>query len=92
MGVPVVSMTGAVHASRVSASILSATGLSDFVAADPPGYVRLAAQWAQDINRLAEIRSGLRDRMKLSVLCDEGAFAKRIENAYRQMWRKWCAD
>ena len=40
--------------------------------------------------RLAELRRTLRDRMERSPLMDGAKFARNIEAAHRQMWRKWC--
>jgi predicted O-linked N-acetylglucosamine transferase (SPINDLY family) len=30
--------------------------------------------------------------MKKSSLCDGPAFARDVEDAYRGMWRRWCAE
>lgn len=91
MGVPVVTMAGPVHASRVGASLLSAAGLTDLVARDAGEFARIVAGLAGDEGRLASLRSGLRERVMGSVLCDAGAFAARFEAALRGMWREWCA-
>ena len=89
MGVPVVTMAGATHASRVGASLLSAVGLPDLVAGTPEQYVHTAAHLAGDLPRLAELRQTLRGRMAASGLRDEARFTRRLEAAYREMWRAW---
>ncbi|MCS5599360.1 MAG: hypothetical protein NZ707_06350 [Rhodospirillales bacterium] len=34
----------------------------------------------------------MRERITTSPLCDAPAYAHSVEAAYRDMWRKWCAD
>lgn len=91
MGLPVVMLAGGSYASRFGGSVLRNVGLSDLIATSAAEYVELAARLAGDIAALAEIRSGLRQRMAASVLCDASGFAHRLEGAYREMWRRWCA-
>ena len=90
MGVPVVSLLGDRPTSRVGASLLSAVGLPDLVAEDHESYLRAATRLAHDLTRLKELRSGLRERMQASPLCDEAGFARVMERAYRRMWQVWC--
>ena len=52
--------------------------------------ILLATYLASDLPRLATLRRGLRDRMAASPLCDGPAFARKLEAAYRSMWRDWC--
>jgi protein O-GlcNAc transferase len=91
MGVPVLTLPGSRSASRSAASILSAVGLRDWIASSPAGYVRRAAQAADDLGALRALRGSLRGRMRDSALMDEPRFARDVENAYRGMWRAWCA-
>ena len=90
MGVPVVALRGDRHAGRVAASLLHTLGLDELVARDVESYVEIAAALAGDRRRLAELRNSLRPRMAASALCDAPAFARKIEAAYRDMWRRWC--
>ena len=92
MGVPVVTLAGDRHAGRVGASLLTGLGLPDLVADDEDAYVRIAAGLAENGARRARLRAGLRDRMASSPLCDGPGFARRIEAAYRAMWRQCRAD
>ncbi|MGD1277005.1 MAG: tetratricopeptide repeat protein [Tepidisphaeraceae bacterium] len=90
MGVPVVTLAGATAVGRGGVSILSNVGFGELVAQSVEQYVEIAAALAGDPRRLAELRSGLRARMQRSPLMDAGRFAKDVESAYREMWRRWC--
>ena len=90
MGVPVVTFPGATFASRVSQSHVSNAGSSETIARDRTHYVELAVQLAQDIDRLATLRAGLRDQMASSPLCDGPRLAKNFISAMRQIWVDWC--
>jgi predicted O-linked N-acetylglucosamine transferase (SPINDLY family) len=79
MGVPVVSLAGRTHASRMGASILGACGLGEFVARDDAQYVAMASALAGDRSRLSELRAGLRDRLQRSRLLDKTAFTRDFE-------------
>jgi predicted O-linked N-acetylglucosamine transferase (SPINDLY family) len=91
MGVPVVSFAGQTAVSRGGLSILSNLGLAELVASDVDRYVQIARELAVDLPRLGELRSNMRSRMQKSPLMDEPRFARQIEAAYRDMWRRWCA-
>jgi predicted O-linked N-acetylglucosamine transferase (SPINDLY family) len=91
MGVPVVTLAGDRHGSRVGASLLESLGLRDWVATDASTYVDIAAAHAADLARLESLRARLRERMAGSPLCDATAFARKVEAAYRTMWRAWVA-
>ena len=91
MGVPVITIAGRTHASRVGVSLLTNAGLPELIAGNAEQYVEIAAKLAADIPRLAELRANLRERMAASPLMDTPRFARNVEEAYRQMWRAWCA-
>jgi predicted O-linked N-acetylglucosamine transferase (SPINDLY family) len=90
MGVPVVSLAGKLAVGRGGLSILSNVGLADLVGRDVDQYVQIAAGLAADVPRLQELRATMRERMRRSPLMDAPRFARNLEAAYRQMWRRWC--
>ena len=90
MGVPVVTLAGQVHASRVGVSLLTAAGLTDLIATDEAAYVRIATELAGDAARRSRLRATMRRRVESSPLRDERGSAHRLETAYRTMWRRWC--
>lgn len=91
MGVPVISLTGNNHASRVGLSILTRLGLDFFADPEPDQYVKKAVALASNLDALEKIRYSMRQRMLQSPLCDAGSFTRSLEEAYRKMWKKWCA-
>ena len=92
MGVPVLTVAGPAHVSRVGASILTAAGYADLVCRDGPDLVRRAAALATDSAPLAKLRGSMRDRIRQSPLTDEAAHARRFEGALRTAWRAWCVE
>ncbi|NIU07003.1 MAG: tetratricopeptide repeat protein [Gammaproteobacteria bacterium] len=91
MGVPVLTLKGDRFAGRMGASILSSVGLPELVAESEEEYVEKAVGLAGDLDRLSALRRDLRRRMSASPLCDAPAFARKVEAAYREMWRRWCS-
>jgi protein O-GlcNAc transferase len=91
MGVPVVTMTGHRHASRVSTSLLTAAGLTDWIAADPESFARIAGNLVMDRVRLAAFRADAQRLLQASPLLDGHAYAARTYAAIRERWRRWCA-
>jgi predicted O-linked N-acetylglucosamine transferase (SPINDLY family) len=86
MGVPVITLAGEIHPSRVGVSLLSNVGLPELIAESPQEYVDKAIRLACDLERLCSLRSDLRSRMADSRLMDEGEFTRSLECTYRQMW------
>lgn len=88
MGVPVLTLAGATHASRVGCSLLQAVGLTELAAPDDEAYVSLAVALARDSARLESLRRGLRERMAASPLTDGAGLARAVEAAYLEMARR----
>jgi predicted O-linked N-acetylglucosamine transferase (SPINDLY family) len=89
MGVPVVALEGVSHVSRVGVSILRTLGLDCLVAGSIEQYVETAVRLAGNPAELAELRGGMRHRMRSSPLMDGPSFTASLEDAYRAMWRRW---
>lgn len=87
MGVPVVTLAGRTHASRVGLSLLDRIGRAEWAARDGQEFVDIAVGLAKDRARLAELRRSLRSEMERSPLMDEAGFAKEFEEALGRMWR-----
>jgi protein O-GlcNAc transferase len=89
MGVPTLTLSGVVHASRVGESILSRIGLESFVSYSKDEYIKLAKLKSESLDELRALRVSLRATMLSSPLCDQQDFAKQMENAYRSMWESY---
>lgn len=92
MGVPVICLAGKTHASRVGVSLLSNAGLDSFISGDEAAYMEKAVALARDVEQLRQWRFSLRDRLRNSSLTDAVGFTRALEDAYREMWRRWCAE
>jgi protein O-GlcNAc transferase len=90
MGVPVVTLAGVEHRSRVGASLLTAAGMPEFIAKDDAEYVAIAKRLAEDRESLARHHATLRERLLSSSLCDGPAFGVRFADALRTLWRWRC--
>ncbi|QWV93635.1 tetratricopeptide repeat protein [Geomonas oryzisoli] len=90
MGVPVLTLSGTTHRSRVGASLLHALGLDALAVQEAGAFVAGAAALAQDRARLGELRQTLRDRMAASPLTDGAGFTRTLEAALSEVWEKWC--
>jgi len=86
MGVPVVAKLGNGIAARLAGAILSAIGMTDWVAADDDEYVKIALRSGSD--RLRTIRGELPNLIQQR--CSPAAYARAVEEAYRTMWQTYC--
>ena len=91
MGIPTVTLTGDVFASRMGLNILKRVGLELFSASTPEEYLAKTCSFADQLESLVQIRRSLRSRMLNSPLCDPPRLACEMEVAFRQMWQRWCA-
>ena len=87
MGVPVVTLAGDRHASRVGVSLLTAVGRTEWIARDWKEYGRIAAALARDPAGLAAARTGLRDELRGSPLLDHAGQGERFGAALEAMCR-----
>ncbi|TFW07014.1 methyltransferase type 11 [Oxalobacteraceae bacterium OM1] len=92
MGVPVVTWPQSRVVSRQTFAFLSQIGLAELAATDAEEYVRIAAGLAADIQRLAGLRAGMRDRMRSSPLCNVADFAKGLEDTYFALYNDFAAE
>ena len=95
MGVPLVTLVGDRVAQRQGASLLSALGRSEWVAASEAEYLETVVKLAMDVPGRRTLRAAQREKMRQSSLCDHKGLAQALENAYEAMfdlWRKKSAN
>ena len=90
MGVPVVSLCGYAHASRVGASVLTNIEMPELIADTEDQYITAAIRLSSDLGKLASIRSTLRQRMSNSALMDGKAFCEKYEKELIRIARRSC--
>ena len=86
MGVPTLTLAGDDFASRQGASLNACVGLDGWIARGTDDYVARAVAHAGDVEGLARLRAGLRERTRASPLCDAPRFARALEHALLGMW------
>jgi protein O-GlcNAc transferase len=90
MGVPVVTLVGTTLVGRAGFCQASNLGLPQLIAYSEEEFVEKATALARDLESLARLRGGLRERMQRSPLMDASRFAGNMEAAYRLAWHRWC--
>ena len=88
MGVPTITLAGTDHRSRVGVSLLTNVGHPEWIAHDWDDYIARAVSLATQPDRLATLRSALREQMRRSPLMDAPAYAtaflELVESALRE--------
>lgn len=90
MGVPVVTVCGESHASRVGASILTTLGHPEWVAHNDDEFVEACRKIIANRDRRSALRLGLREELRKGNLMDESGFVLQLEAFYREAWRRYC--
>ncbi|MFT6775702.1 MAG: protein O-GlcNAc transferase [Paracoccaceae bacterium] len=83
MGVPVVALAGSRACGRMGVGLLGAAGREGWVAADPDGYVAIAAGLADGITGLRAGRIALHRSVAASRMCDVAGNARALMDVYR---------
>ena len=91
MGLPFVTIEGDSTISRVGACLLRGSGLPELIALTPDDYVQKAVEAVQDLSRLAQWRNQMR-ASRLACAGDGSVFSGQLEQAFREIWRNWCAN
>ena len=87
--VPVVTMIGQHFASRMSASILSAFGLTQLITTSLQAYEELAIQLAIDPHFYYGVREELCNARTQSPLFDTNRFTRHLEKGFEMIWDRY---
>lgn len=88
MGVPVVTCAGPTFAGRHSVTHLANSGNADWVTDNWDDYKSKVIELASDLDKLQNIRSGLRLKLLDSPLCNGARFGAHLSVAFREMWNQ----
>ena len=91
MGVPVISLYGDRFAARVGASLLTFSGLSGLVAANPQEYIQKAVELASQPDELRRLRAEMRTHLVTTPVFNYRLFIPGLESAYVEMFSRWCS-
>jgi len=88
MGVPVITLYGRAHRSRVSAGIQRVVGLQGYIAKDKAEYIKIAQSCAENFDQLNSIRLLLREKMEQSPLMQYKSFIAHYEGALKGLLKQ----
>lgn len=91
MGVPCLTVAGRDAASRAGEAINRRLGLGGWIAGDVGELAEVARALVGDHARLAELREGLRERVRASF-CDGEGFTRELEGEYLRALGRWAAS
>jgi protein O-GlcNAc transferase len=90
-GLPLLTCAGESFCARVAASLLNAAGVPELVTTSLAEYEEMAVGLAQDRERLAGFAERLQMNRMTLPLFDAARFARHLEEAYLQMYRRYQA-
>ncbi len=85
MGVPVLTLEGEHHVSRVGCSLLSVCRLQSFIAKTKRDYLGIAVYLNDNVEIIRDIRLKLRSLMAETELCNGQTFTAKLESTYEKL-------
>jgi predicted O-linked N-acetylglucosamine transferase (SPINDLY family) len=82
MGVPMITLKGDRHASRMVASLMELVGLPEFVADSREKFIEIARTITSDLHHLNTLRASMRQRMLQSPVCENEKWVRELEEMY----------
>jgi protein O-GlcNAc transferase len=89
LGLPVVTLVGDTHVSRVGWQLLARAGLERWAASSVEEYVKIALDGTADKEALGLLRRDTKERFRNSSIIDGKALTQEIERWYRSAWCQW---
>jgi len=91
-GVPVLTWPGRSFVARVGASVVTAIDMEELIAADRQSYVAMAVALGRDRDAMQALKARLAEnRRRPGLLFDTRCYAKHLEEAFSEMWRRLVA-
>ena len=91
MGVPVLTMVGNTIMGRLTGSIMTRLGLTEFVTGSAKNYVSKAQELSSDLTKLSEIRMNLRSSAQEHIF-NAKQYVEELEEACRNIWVNHCQN
>jgi protein O-GlcNAc transferase len=91
MGIPVITLRGLPHRTRVSSMILNAIGKQGWIANTEDEYIQKAIDLAKNIDEVRNQKKLLRLNVEQSPMMDGKDYGIRLGNALREIWRDYCS-
>ncbi|MBO4779751.1 MAG: hypothetical protein J5497_03845, partial [Selenomonadaceae bacterium] len=88
MGVPVITLRGKTHGSRLSTSILIAADIAELITNSAMDYVKKAVRLSKRKDLIAAYHVGLREHVKDSALMNGQHYMRELEKNYRAIWER----
>lgn len=88
MGVPVLTILGDRHASRVSASLLNSIGHPELIANSSEQFVAIGKRFSENLTLIEELRHTLRSDFRNSPLADGKRICSNLEQKYKIMFER----
>ena len=86
MGVPVISLFGNEHRSRVGLSLLTNAGMTDWAASSCEMMIEIARTAVSNLESLDTLRQNLRNKLSDSPLMDSKLLTSNIEQLYESVY------
>ncbi|NEV62816.1 tetratricopeptide repeat protein [Thiorhodococcus minor] len=91
MGVPVLTRAGETFASRVAASLLTATGLPELVTSTLEAYQARALEIATSPDLAVQLRRRLAEARRQAPFFDVARFTRNLEGLYERAWERYAS-
>jgi protein O-GlcNAc transferase len=88
MGVPVITLAGQTHRSRIGATLLSSVGHREWIAGNSEEFMRLGISLVSDPEHMKNIRRHLRHQLRAGPITDGQGFTRGYEIALQQIWQE----
>ncbi len=86
MGVPVITLAGKIHVSRVGVSLLSSVNRMELIADSEDEYVQKSIALGKNPEQIQKYRNSLRPAMLGSSLMNRQKFCDTFEKALKEIW------
>ena len=88
-GLPVLTYAGQSFASRVSASLLTSSGIPDFITHSYTDYENKAIEFSKNTNLIKKTKDYLKENKLKNTLFNSNLYTKNLEKAYVHIYENY---